>query len=372
VSTSAEREVVDEPAAAGTIPSATGVGTGAVVALQQLQRTAGNRATVAWATRRLQRLAAELESDDDAVAYAKSLAPRAGRTSLTHETRRLFRYVVKYHAQSLWSTLGEKWTFDDYPFQDFTFACMPQRGGSGFLLGVGPAFIRRIGAGEMAAVVRELHAEVKRVRSPELSGPQPDVPALGSAVKAEIEKKIKQRDPQGALDLLVKTKIQDGTIDPALLEGGAMEYDPDLTSAHGISSMQFWDAVKERARPTAVRISPGAFSSVAYLYSVVMHEYQHVLQRQSRANQDTEDRLRAAGSKSTNEVRAYAWELLNAERTGVKELPDKVASIWASLVEEYGLLAAPERKQAASVVKQAQARAQAMVKGSGETLAPLP
>jgi hypothetical protein len=136
--------------------------------------------------------------------------------------------------------------------------------------------------------------------------------------------------------------------------------------------MQGWDYITNRAEKTYVRIGPGAFSSVAYLYSVVMHEYRHVLQRQSLANQETESRLRAAGLKSINEVEAYALEQLNATESGIKDLPERVASVWASLVDEYGQLDTPEKRKARPLAERARARAQAMIRGSSETLAPLP
>ena len=107
-----------------------------------------------------------------------------------------------------------------------------------------------------------------------------------------------------------------------------------------------------------------------YLYSVVMHEYRHVLQRQSLANQDREKNLRSQGFKSGNEVEAYAWELDHTDETGVKQEPGSVASIWKQLNDEYQLLEDTERKRMLSTAKAAYAKAQALVKGTGVTLEP--
>jgi hypothetical protein len=359
--------------------------------VRRLQRAAGNRATIDWMARshaasavrvggaggrQLQRQPAatqELRSDQQAVEYAKRFAADAGKRSLTDETRRLFRYFVRTSAPTEWDRLGKEWTFDDYPFQDFTFAVMPDRAGSGFLLGIGPEFIKRIAAGHLKAVSQELQAGVKeldkRTRSPQLSGEQPAVSGLGPDRTAAVVAKIAARDPQGALNLLVRSKVQDGTIDPRLLTNGAMNYDPDLTE-DGICSMQSWDYIANRAEPTVVRIGPNAFSSVSYLYSVVMHEYQHVLQRQSLANQQNEQRLRAQKLQSANEVEAYAWELMHASESGLQGLPNKVASVWGNLNEEYWKLDLVERAKVSSLARKARARAEAMVKGSGVTLVP--
>jgi hypothetical protein len=354
-----------------------------VVDLRRLQSIAGNRAAIAYlarsrhgaraGARRLQRqttVTRELASDAEAVQYASAFAAQAGRRSLTNETRRLFRYLVKTYASSAWDDLGSKWTFDDYPFQTFTFAAMPDPAGTGVRLGIGPAFVTRIATGDLKGVLQELRETLKRVRTPELSGRQVAVPGLGAETTAAVAAKITARDPQGALDLLVQSKVKVGVIDPSLLVGGKMVYDPDLKSADGQCSMQAWDHLKNSAEPTLARIGPGAFSSVAYLYSVVMHEYEHVRQRQSLPNQQNESKLREAGTKSGNEVEAYAWELTHAGESGIKSLPNKVATIWSSLNEEFWILDTAEQAKVRGLALKARARAEAMVKGSPETLVP--
>jgi hypothetical protein len=395
VAESAHDVVGEEQSAAGAAErAASGIGAEApwaappmpvAVDLRRLQRTAGNRATMAWIARshgvaggaRLQRepvSTQELASAEEATRYAKRFAAEAGKRSLTDETRRLFRYVVKSYAPAEWARLGKDWTFDDYPFQDFTFAVMPDRAGTGYLLGIGPAFVKRIAAGELNAVTQEFLAAFKKldkwIRSPETSGAQPAVPGLGPDTTAGVAAKIAARDPQGALDLLVGYKIREGVINPSFLVNGAMVYDPDLKAEDGICSMQSWDYIKDRADPTLTRIGPGAFSSVAYLYSVVMHEWQHVRQRQSKANQENEKTLRAQQLQSGNEVEAYAWELMHARESGVKDLPNRVAAIWRDLNSEFWKLDRVERAKVASLAQQARARAVTMVTGTGITLVP--
>jgi hypothetical protein len=196
------------------------------------------------------------------------------------------------------------------------------------------------------------------------------VPGLGPARTELVENDIQAGDFQGALDSLVHFKYMDYEIDLTLLQNQKMTYDPALTSSDGSSSMPFWDYIANKAEPTRVRIGPGAFSSVSYLYSVVMHEYQHVLWRQSLANQKREQQARAQGGKSTSEVEAYAWELLHATESGLQRLPDKTAEIWEHLNEEFWLLDPADQASMRPLAQRALQQAQRIVKGTKETLAP--
>jgi hypothetical protein len=352
-----------------------------------LQRSAGNRSTTAWIAR-LQRAPVigsgavgevrpalplpELSSDQEAIAYAKRFAASAGKGSLTDETRRLFRYIVRTRAPDDWLRLGAEWTFDDYPYQSFTFSVMPLRHGSGFLLGIGSAFITRIAAADLDGIARDLRDTLTELnkRDPHLSGKQPAVPGLGALETDDIAARIRAHDPQGALDLLLRAKIQVLQIDPALLTGGAMRYDPDVLAEDAVTSMGSWNYITNRADPATVRVGPSAFSSVAYLYSVVMHEYQHVLQHQSLARQQREQSLRDQGLKTGGEVEAYAWELLHAAESGLKDLPEKVGRVWSELNSEFWELDAVEQARVRPQAREARKAAEALVRGTTVSLVP--
>lgn len=359
----------------------------AVSRLLWLQRRAGNRAATAWVARtarpsgpagaRLQRQAVatpELTSDPQAVQYANQFAAQAGHKSLTDETRRLFRYVVKTYAPDRWADLGQNWTFDDYPFQSFTFAVMPNRAGVGFLLGIGPEFVKRIAAGDLGPVVKEFKstwAELnKRLKSPQMPGQQPAVPGLGPERAEAIMSKIAARDPQGALDLLVRFKAEDGVIDRSFLVGQTMVFDPDHLADDATTDMGSWNYLTNKADPTGVTVGPSAFASLPYLYAVVMHEYQHVLERQSLAKQQNERNLRAQNLKSGGEVEAYAYEILHADESGLKALPAMIATAWQNLNEEFWRLDATEQAKTRSIARRARARAAELVKGTGVALDP--
>ena len=348
--------------------------------------------------------AAELTSDSQATQYAGTLVGSASKRSLTEPTRRLFRHLVRSHAPEIWARLGSEWTFDDYPFQTFTFEVMRTRPGMAPHLGIGPAFIQRMAAGEETALTAELRVAVgelltgaERAAALAAQGPPlrtiariwPELEAAIGAVQASAQPAT--RDPgvpglgaerakrtqflvdKGYRDLavayFVHCKISDGGIKAALLEGETMLYDPDL-SEDGICSMHRWDYAANKAEPTRVRIGKGAVSSVPYLYSVAMHEYQHVLQRQTLANQDRDRRLREQGFKSGNEVEAYAWELLHADESGLKALPEKIATMWRLLNEEFWVLDAGEQARVRPIATRARARAQAMVARTTVTLEP--
>ena len=197
------------------------------------------------------------------------------------------------------------------------------------------------------------------------------VPGLGPARTKEIQDAINAKDFQGALDLFVNYKYMDYEIDFNLLTDGKVVFKPDLTSDAGHTKMMNWNWLENKAEPATVEIGPDAFSSVPFLYSVVMHEYQHVLWGQSFENQDREGKAQAKKMKSTGEVEASAWELLHANESGIDRLPDQAAKIWKTLNTEFWMfLSPPDQSKMQPLVLRAQRRAQQIVQGTGETLVP--
>lgn len=161
------------------------------------------------------------------------------------------------------------------------------------------------------------------------------VPGLGPERTASVEAAIRAGRFQGALDLLLRAKVADNTIDLTLLKDKTITYDPTLTSVSASTDMPSWDYIANKARPSTVTVGPSSFSSVPYLYSVVLHEYQHVLQRQSLKSQEANQKAHEDHGTSTNEVEAYAWELEHAAERGLGGVPDKVAEIWKELNDAF-------------------------------------
>lgn len=206
-----------------------------------------------------------------------------------------------------------------------------------------------------------------------------EVPGLGPEKRAKVEELIKNKDIQGAIDLVVQFGGASGSsnIDTSLLADGKMKYDSTITLEDAVTEMPGWHYPKGgegEAEPGKVRIGQKAFSSVPYLYSVIMHEYQHVLWNQSLKNQEigreTHEEGRQGGGMYTSEVEAYAWELLHATESGLSQLPDKIAGVWGNLNEEFWGLDPAAQKAMRPKVQRAWAEANRFVKGTKVTLEP--
>lgn len=216
--------------------------------------------------------------------------------------------------------------------------------------------------------------------------PDPDVPAtfalavpgLGPEKTTQVEELIKKKDRQAAVDLVVQnagTGMAGGTsIETKLLENGKMKYDREVTWADGVTGMPSWDYIHDKAEPCKVRIGPGAFSSAPYLYSVIIHEYQHVLWDQSLKNQEigreTHEEGRQGGGAYSSEVEAYVYELLHLEESGLAKVPEKIAEVWGHLNDEFWTLDQPTRNKMSPKVQRALSQAQRFVKGTKVTLDP--
>jgi hypothetical protein len=89
--------------------------------------------------------------------------------------------------------------------------------------------------------------------------------------------------------------------------------------------------------PTKVSIYTPAFSSVPWLVSSVMHEYRHVLQRQTQAVEP--------GTEGSNarETEAYLWEIEHADETGVIEQPDALRDVLTRLTAHFKALSLPRQ-----------------------------
>ncbi len=202
------------------------------------------------------------------------------------------------------------------------------------------------------------------------------VPGLGPEKTAKVEELIKNKDRQAAVDLVVQnagTGMSGGTnIGTSSLAEGKMKYDREVTWADGETAMPRWDYIKDKAEPARVRIGPGAFSSAPYLYSVIIHEYQHVLWNQSLKNQEigreSHEEGRQGGGKYTSEVEAYVYELLHLEESGLSKVPEKIAEVWGHLNDEFWTLDQATQKAMQPKVQRALAQAQRFVRGTKVTL----
>jgi len=192
------------------------------------------------------------------------------------------------------------------------------------------------------------------------------VPGLGLTRTQLVQDAIDHDDRQDAIDKLVRFT----GINTSLLANGKIAYDPDLKSDDGTTAMPSWDYINNKADPAKVKIGPGAFSSVSYLYSVIWHEYQHVQFQQSLSNQKLMHDAQGHGGMDTDEVEASAWELLHATETGLASQPDKIAEVWKQLNDEFWQLDPAAQAAKRPLALRALGEAQRFVRGSQVNLHP--
>ena len=184
----------------------------------------------------------------------------------------------------------------------------------------GPGIRLAEGAGP-SLMAQELFVQ----RQPIAPAPQaPLIPGLGRARQDMLEKMIQQADFQGALDTLIGFKHMDYEIETNLLANGTMQYGNFRWD--GVTAAPKWDQAGNLL-PAVVQIGPTAFRSLPYLYAVVMHEYQHVLDHQTAAGRQ---------KREDGEVEAHAWDILHAVELGISRSPDIVADEWNELNKNYG------------------------------------
>jgi hypothetical protein len=104
-------------------------------------------------------------------------------------------------------------------------------------------------------------------------------------------------------------------------------------------------------RNIEVRIGDGAFNSVAWLYTVMTHEYEHVFQRFQyplAVYPLTDETMRAM-----REFEAYSSNIFNAYETGVIWEPDKMKSLGIRLKENYDRMAPADQANNQSIYEDA-------------------
>ena len=233
---------------------------------------------------------------------------------------------------------------------------------------------RRLLAHELAHTFQQRDTTMLQRLGPYFPQPQPNpVPGLGPRPAQDTDDMIKAGDFQGAIDMVLFYAHfgidRNPSIDDNLLAQRTMTYDPKLT-VDGLTSNPTWNYINNRADPPTVRIGPGAFSSVSYLYSVIMHEYQHVLFQQSVSNQTLSQQARGHGGMDTEETEASAWEILHAQETGLEHMPDEIAQIWKTLNGEFWQLDAAAQANTRPLAMRALTEAQRFVRGSQVSLVP--
>jgi hypothetical protein len=232
----------------------------------------------------------------------------------------------------------------------------------------------RLLAHELAHTVQQQADPRSGVVQRQQAAPKHPVPGLGSALTQRIEQLIAAKQMQEAVDV-VTWYAGEGLgkayrVDTSLLLDDRMTFDSSVTSADAVTSMPAWDYLANKAEPAKVRIGPSAFSSAPYLYSVIVHEYQHVLWQQSLSHQKESHLLHGQGFETPDEVEASAWELLNATETGLVNLPNDVAHVWKTLNGMFWKLDAQSQAQERPLALRAFQKAKDLTKTSKTPLVP--
>lgn len=178
---------------------------------------------------------------------------------------------------------------------------------------------------------------------------EPTAPGLTVAVANDVQALIDEGDRQGAIDRLVEHLGDDGQIDRDLLQDRRMFYSRSI-SGEGEAAPPGFDRDPETgertARPTRVRIGRAAFTrDLSWLYTSVMHEYQHVLQFQRPGARDTMGQAAIDWLIERQEVEAYAWEILNSRTTGMFYNPRQMRESWRRLHREHWVGLGPQGKR---------------------------
>ena len=184
-----------------------------------------------------------------------------------------------------------------------------------------------------------------------------------------------RRERQRVIDVIVNDLVASGNIDPALLRGGRVTYS-SAVSGEGESEPPGYrrdaDTGEREARSTRVRIGPAAFGrGLPWLVTSIMHEYQHVLQFQTDGESVVPGQAPRRALILQQDVEAYAWELINAEQTGLAANPRQIRETWARCHDNWSRLGDPGRRPLADLYERAHAAAEAAVGAELRNFRPL-
>lgn len=92
-----------------------------------------------------------------------------------------------------------------------------------------------------------------------------------------------------------------------------------------------------------INVYPQSFNkNFSWLFSVILHEYQHVLQLTNSPESVVPGRNKE--SSAQQEVEAWASQLINAEKTGIIANPTKIQECWNMLTTFWNVLMSEQKK----------------------------
>ena len=159
----------------------------------------------------------------------------------------------------------------------------------------------------------------------------------------EAQHRIEDKNYAGAIAIIIQDLKSTGKVNTALFD---WHYIDDPAQGEGLTTTKYrLDPQTQKYLPTGpseLNIYPKAFSSVQWLVSSIMHEYQHVVQQQQPADKldfiDESKGGRATEVNEAGEVEAYLWELEHLQDTGVKAHPGSTRDLFTRLTDHYNNL----------------------------------
>jgi len=157
----------------------------------------------------------------------------------------------------------------------------------------------------------------------------------------EAQDRINAKDLAGAFQIVMADLIATGKVNTRLF---TYKFVDDPKQGEGLTASGNYKKDPKTGKyspvhPSEMTIYPKAFSSVQWLVSSIMHEYQHVLQQQrpiDHAEIVSEDKGGRAGeSSAADEVEAYLWEMEHINETGVSAHPGSIAALFKRLTDHY-------------------------------------
>jgi hypothetical protein len=195
--------------------------------------------------------------------------------------------------------------------------------------------------------------------------PSAEAPNLSQGTVQLAHEAIAHGNKQQAIDVIVNEMVRTGQIDRAKLLGGRVHYQPGLVGEGATTPRSFRREPRTGER-TALRrpvdIGNDAFRNVPWLYSSILHEYQHVLQFERPSGLPTIASV-VPGQQSAmlyykqKDVEAYATEILHAHETGVDQHPPDVRDLWGRLHDAWSYLDLAKKQPLKDLYLQAHASA---------------
>jgi hypothetical protein len=175
------------------------------------------------------------------------------------------------------------------------------------------------------AVAPALQRQQAATEEQSTRAPSTEVPVLTRQTVDWAKRDIEDGAKQEAIDLILSEVKSSRMPNLVKCEGKTMKYSGSV-DGEGVCGFEY-DPRTNRATKIWVHIGDDAFQNVSWLYSSMMHEYQHV-------NQIIADPRGAQENRPMAEFAAYTWEIFNAFSTGIRQDPAGMEDVATRLYEQ--------------------------------------